>query len=188
MSSEVSSSSINSIKSSLFTAEQSIEKGLAELLKNKYVKPLLTVLLLAYLPIAAPSIGSAMVGVLNNYAVKFVYIFLLAYILSNSVKASLLTSVVIVIGILVIKKMSSENFESVSQGHKKKNLLAALLNNVQSAQKINTSAVQEAVHSHEGSSDDSTCQTRSRDSVTGYDENTSEYSDIDLSNKDLNNC
>lgn len=115
-----SSSAYNTIKSSLSTAESTVEKGLA-FLSNKYVNNILLVLLVAYLPYAAPSLGQSMIGILNNYAVKFIYIFLIAYILSknlsnkNSVKVATVSALVIVIGILILKNMGgSEHLDNVS--------------------------------------------------------------------------
>jgi hypothetical protein len=53
-----------------------------------------------------------MAGLLGNYAVKFIYVFLLAYLLSKSVKVSIVTTVVIVIGIFILKKFgNNENFD-----------------------------------------------------------------------------
>ena len=114
------STAYNTVKSTLSTAESTVEKGLS-LLSNKYVNNLLLVLFVAYLPYAAPSLGKSMVGILNNYAVKFIYIFLIAYILSknlsnkSSVKVATVTALVIVLGILILKNMdSSEYLDNVS--------------------------------------------------------------------------
>ena len=108
------SSAYYSVKSGLSSAEVKLEKGLT-ILSNKYVNTLLLVLLVAYLPYAAPKLGPSMIGILNNYAVKFIYIFILAFILSKSVKVSTLAALVLVIGILIIKKMgSTEYLDNVS--------------------------------------------------------------------------
>lgn len=118
MSSTLSTSSLSSaydsVKSTLSSVENNVEKLLSTT-SNKYLTNILLVLLVIYAPVAAPSLGPSMVGILNNYAVKFLYMFLLAYLLSKSVKVATLTALIIVVGILVLKQMSgSEHLTNVS--------------------------------------------------------------------------
>jgi len=255
------SSVINTVSSSLSSAESTVEKSLS-LLSNKYINNLLLVLLVAYLPYAAPSIGKSMVGVLNNYAVKFIYIFLLAYVLSKnistkgSVKVATVTALIIVLGILILKNMDgSEHLDNVSNQEseqpKKKGFLENLLGlsndtlkktmnlnysegeikkqiknkvnekvndkvsastsastltltttpsvevakAVAKAQEVavaqaeaHADAMEEIKAVSQPLSDDNTCGSRSPSEVTGFDENNSEYSDINFSKDDLNNC
>jgi len=127
------SSAYDSVKSLLTSTESKVEKGLT-IISNKYINTLLIVLLIAYLPYAAPSLGPSMIGILNNYAVKFIYVFLLAYIFSKSVKVATLTALILVVGILVLKKMGgSEHLDNVSNQEaeketKKSGFLGNLLN------------------------------------------------------------
>lgn len=113
--STVSSSSFDSIKSfsvsALDKTDQVLTKSLS-FLSNNYLYTVILVLLILYAPAAAPMLSKSMAGLLGNYAVKFIYIFLLAYLLSKSVKVSLVTTVAIVVGIFVLKKFSNnEHFD-----------------------------------------------------------------------------
>jgi hypothetical protein len=115
--STTSSSTLDSLKSSslslLSSAESTVSKSLS-IFSNNYLSTVCLVLLVAYAPVAAPTLGPSVVGIMGNYAVKFVYIFLLAYLLSKSVRVATLTALLIVVGILLVKKMhSSEHLESV---------------------------------------------------------------------------
>ena len=255
------SSVINTVSSSLSSAESTVEKSLS-LLSNKYINNLLLVLLVAYLPYAAPSIGKSMVGILNNYAVKFIYIFLIAYVLSKnmstkgSVKVATVTALIIVLGVLILKNMDgSEHLDNVSNQEseqpKNKSFLENLLGlsndtlkktmnlnysegeikkqiknkvnekvndkvsastsastltltttpsvevakAVAKAQEVavaqaeaHADAMEEIKAVSQPLSDDNTCGSRSPSEVTGFDENNSEYSDINFSKDDLNNC
>jgi hypothetical protein len=113
--SSVSSSSFNSIKSFSASALDKTDKVLTKSLRvfsNNYLYTVVLVLLILYAPAAAPMLTRSMAGILNNYAVKFIYVFLLAYLLSKSVKVSLVTTVVVVVGIFVLKKFgNNENFD-----------------------------------------------------------------------------
>jgi hypothetical protein len=113
--SAVSSSSFNSVKSfsvsALDKTDQVLTKSLS-FLSNNYLYTVILVLLILYAPAAAPMLSKSMVGLLGNYAVKFIYIFLLSYLLSKSVKVSIVTTVAIVVGIFILKKFSNnENFD-----------------------------------------------------------------------------
>lgn len=234
------SSVYNSVKSTLLTTEASLEKGLS-VLSNKYVNTALIVLLVGYLPYAVPSIGKSMVGILNNYAVKFIYVFVLAYVLSKSVKVATLTSLIIVLGILILKNLShSEPLDNVSNQEeqpKKKGLLDDLLGlsadtlkntnrlvtnlgvskqgseeilsqikrytpdqeqkskpevevakAVAKAQEVavaqaeaHAGALEEIKAVSQPLSDNNTCGSRAPTEVTGFDENKSEYSDVNFS-------
>jgi len=252
------SSVINTVTSSLASAESTVEKSLS-LLSNKYINNLLLVLLVAYLPYAAPSIGKSMVGILNNYAVKFIYIFLIAYVLSKnmstkgSVKVATVTALIIVLGVLILKNMDgSEHLDNVSNQEseqpKNKSFLENLLGlsndtlkktmnlnyseeeiKKQIKEKVNekinqkvsetkqyindkvasvevakavakaqevavaqaeahADAMEEIKAVSQVLSDDNTCGSRTPSEVTGFDENNSEYSDINFSKDDFNNC
>ena len=252
------SSAYNTVKSTLSTAESTVEKGLS-LLSNKYLNNLLLILLVAYLPYAAPSLGKSMVSILNNYAVKFIYIFLIAYVLSknlsnkNSVKVATVTSLVIVLGILILKNMDgNEHLDNVSNqeseqpkktgffeklfglsnetlkktlnlnyteqeaksqindkvhqarqyvNDKKSDLVSTsspsveVVKAVAKAQEVavaqaeaHAGAMEEIKAVSQPLSDDNTCGSRAPSEVTGFDENNSEYSDINFSKSDLNNC
>ncbi len=113
--STVSSSSFNSVKSFSASALDKTDKVLTSALRvfsNNYLYTVVLVLLILYAPAAAPMLSKSVAGILGNYAVKFIYVFLLAYLLSKSVKISLVTTVVIVVGIFVLKKFgNNENFD-----------------------------------------------------------------------------
>jgi hypothetical protein len=78
---------------------------------NNYVKNIALVILLLYAPAAAPVISPAFGILLQNYAIKLIYVFVLAYLLSGSIRVSVVTAVVIVLGIFLLKKFRSEHFE-----------------------------------------------------------------------------
>ena len=202
-----SSSTLDSLKSSsmnlLSSAESTVSKSL-KVFSNNYLSTLLLVLLVIYAPVAAPTLGHAMIGVLNNYAVKFIYMFLLAYLLSKSVRVATLTSLIIIVGILLIKKLhGSENMESVKSKSEteakaektqpKKGFLSKVLNldNVASADHSDVmqpeqSPVTVAKHEMEEKlgrklNDDevmSVCADKYDGNVTGYDESDS-YSSLE---------
>jgi hypothetical protein len=113
--STVSSSSFNSIKSFSASALDKTDKVLTKTLSifsNNYIYTAVLVLLILYAPAAAPMISKPIAGILGNYAIKFIYVFLLSYLLSKSVKISLVTTVVIVVGIFVLKKFNNnERFD-----------------------------------------------------------------------------
>ena len=76
---------------------------------NSYLKNFALVLLILYAPVAAPMISPTIVNLLGNYAAKLVYIFVLAYLLSGSIRVSVVTSVVIVLGIFLLKKFRHDS-------------------------------------------------------------------------------
>lgn len=76
---------------------------------NAYLKNFALVLLILYAPVAAPMISPHIVSLLGNYAAKLIYVFLLAYLLSGSIRVSVVTSVVLVLGIFLLKKFRHEN-------------------------------------------------------------------------------
>jgi len=82
---------------------------------NSYLRNVVLVLLLLYAPVAAPTISVGMASILGNYAVKLVYIFLLAYLLCNSIRISIVTAVAITVGIFLIKKFRHEGYENVDE-------------------------------------------------------------------------
>lgn len=202
------SSSLDSLKSGslslLSSAESSVTKTLS-VFSNNYLSTVCLVLLVAYAPIAAPTLGPSVVGIMGNYAVKFLYIFLLAYLLSKSVRVATLTALLIVVGVLLLKKMhSSENLESVKAESEsesksvpegvepKKGLLSKLmdLGNVAPADYSGTmqpeaspvTAAKQEVEAEIGRklNDDevmSVCADKYDGNVTGYDESDS-YSSV----------
>ena len=121
--SSVNSSSFNSVKSISMRALDKTDKVLTKSLRflsNSYVYTLILVILILYAPVAAPMLSSSIVNLLGNYAVKLVYVFLLAYLLSKSVKVALLTSVVIVVGIFLLKQFNvNENLDGSVSGETK---------------------------------------------------------------------
>lgn len=78
---------------------------------NNYLKNIALVILLLYAPAAAPTISPALEVLLQNYAIKLIYVFVLAYLLSGSIRVSVVSAVVIVLGIFLLKKFGSEHFE-----------------------------------------------------------------------------
>lgn len=78
---------------------------------NNYLKNIMLVVLLLYAPVAAPTISPGLAILLQNYAIKLIYIFILAYLLSGSIRVSVVTAVVIVLGIFLLKKLRTEHFE-----------------------------------------------------------------------------
>jgi hypothetical protein len=201
-----SSSTLDSLKSSsmnlLSSAESTVSKSL-KVFSNSYVSTLILVILVIYAPHAAPALGKSIVDILNNYAVKFVYIFLLSYLLSKSVRVATLTSLIIIVGILLIKKLhGSENMESVNSKSEtktpeeqkpKKGMLSKLLDlgNVASADHSDTMKPEESpvtvakqemeIHLGRKLNDDevmSVCADKYDGNVTGYDESDS-YSSLE---------
>lgn len=205
--SNTSSSTLNSLKSSsinlLSSAESTVTKSL-KVFSNNYLSTLILVILVSYAPLAAPALSKSLVDILNNYAVKFVYIFLLAYLLSKSVRVATLTSLIIVVGMLLLKKLHiSENMESVkskseTESHPeaakpKKSILNKVLNlgNVASAdhsdvmqpEESPVTAAKQEMEAHLGRklNDDevmSVCADKYDGNVTGYDESDS-YSSLE---------
>jgi len=111
--SSVNSSSLDSIKTMSENALNSTDMLLTRslgFLSNNYLYSIVLVFLILYAPIAAPKLGPSILGLFGNYAVKFLYIFLLSYLLSKSVKVAIATSIVLVIGTLILKKLNQENF------------------------------------------------------------------------------
>lgn len=106
-SSSVSSSSTLNVLSS---TGRRVDNALSVLKKNKYVFSFLLVLLVLYAPAGAPKLNSHVEGVLKNYAAKFVYIFLLAYLLTDSVAVAVVVSLIITLGSLLLRKLDSEHF------------------------------------------------------------------------------
>ena len=206
-STNTSSSTLDSLKSSsmnlLASADSTVSKSLG-VFSNNYLSTLILVVLVIYSPIAAPSLGQSMVGILNNYAVKFVYMFLLAYLLSKSVRVATLTSLIIVVGILLLKKLnSSEHMESVNSksltesepeaAQPKKGILSKILDlgNVASAdhsdvmqpEESPVTAAKQKMEAKLGRKleDDevmSVCADKYDGNVTGYDESDS-YSSVE---------
>lgn len=91
------------------SAESTVEKAL-NVFSNKYVRSLVLVALLAYAPFAAPKLPPSVVSIMGNYAVKFVYLFVLAYLLSNSVKIATVSALTITLVAVLLKKLQLENF------------------------------------------------------------------------------
>lgn len=205
--SNTSSSTLNSLKSSsmnlLSSAESTVTKSL-KVFSNNYLSTLILVILVSYAPLAAPALSKSLVDILNNYAVKFVYIFLLAYLLSKSVRVATLTALIIVVGMLLLKKLhGSENMESVkskseTESHPeavqpKKGILNKILDlgNVASAdhsdvmqpEESPVTAAKHEMEAHLGRklNDDevmSVCADKYDGNVTGYDESDS-YSSLE---------
>jgi hypothetical protein len=96
----------------LKTTEVFLEKPMS-VFGNSFLKNLVLVLLILYAPAAAPMLSQGVVHLLGNYAVKLVYIFVLAYLLSGSIRVGVVTSVVIVLGIFLLKKFRHESLENV---------------------------------------------------------------------------
>ncbi len=138
--STVSSSSFNSVKSFSMSALDKTDKVLTKslsFLSNNYLYTVILVLLILYAPAAAPMLSRSMAGLLGNYAIKFIYVFLLAYLLSKSVKVSIVTTVVIVIGIFILKKFgNNENFDGSGSDISGSDLSGSDVSDVQLVQKI----------------------------------------------------
>lgn len=205
--SNTSSSTLDSLKSSsmnlLSSAESTVTKSL-RVFSNNYLSTLILVILVSYAPLAAPALSKSIVDILNNYAVKFVYIYLLAYLLSKSVRVATLTALIIVVGMLLLKKLHiSENMESVkskseTESHPeavqpKKGILSKILDlgNVASAdhsdvmqpEESPVTAAKQEMEAHLGRklNDDevmSVCADKYDGNVTGYDESDS-YSSLE---------
>jgi len=118
--SSVNSSSLDSIKTmsenALNSTDMLVTRSLG-FLSNNYLYSIVLVFLILYAPIAAPTLGPSILGLFSNYAVKFLYIFLLSYLLSKSVKVAIATSIILVIGTLILKKLNQENFSDSEEVH-----------------------------------------------------------------------
>ena len=109
-SAQSSSVALHSAKHTLSVTGHKVDNVMNVLKQNKYVFATILVLLLMYAPYAAPKLNKSLEGLLRNYFVKFVYIFVLTYLLTNSVGVAVVVSLVITIGALVLGKLESENF------------------------------------------------------------------------------
>ncbi len=94
----------------LKTTESFLSRSMS-IFRNKYLKNVILVLLILYAPAAAPMLGQAVANLLGNYAIKLIYIFTLAYLLSGSVRVGIMTSIIIVLGIFLLKNIRHETFE-----------------------------------------------------------------------------
>ena len=108
----MSDSSVTRTASNLLNSAESTVNSALEKLSNNYVNTLLLIVLIAYAPLAAPKLHPHLVGILGNYAVKFVWLFLLAYLLSKNVRVSVVASLVIVLAAVLLKKLHLEGFDS----------------------------------------------------------------------------
>ncbi len=113
-----SSSRFGSLKSLSSSALNKTDSVLSKWLKgfsNQYLFNIVLIVLILYAPVAAPKLGKSFSGLLNNYIVKIVYVFFLAYLLSNrNIKVAVVTSLIIVIGMFLLKRFeSNENFADV---------------------------------------------------------------------------
>lgn len=106
---------LDSTKNVLSSAGRQLDKSLSVLKQNKYVFAFLVILLIMYAPSAAPKLNQHVEGVLKNYAAKFVYIFLLSYLLTNSVGVAVVVSLVITLGALLLRKLESENYTNCNK-------------------------------------------------------------------------
>ena len=107
----MSVSSITTTTSNLLSSAESTVDSTLKKLSNNYVSTLLLVVLIAYAPLAAPKLHPHLVGILGNYAVKFVWLFLLAYLMSKNVKVSVVASLVVVLVAIILKKLHLEGFD-----------------------------------------------------------------------------
>jgi hypothetical protein len=108
----MSVSSITTTTSNLLSSAESTVDSTLKKLSNNYVSTLLLVVLIAYAPLAAPKLHPHLVGILGNYAVKFVWLFLLAYLLSKNVRVSVLVGLVVVLTAIILKKLHLEGFDA----------------------------------------------------------------------------
>ena len=109
MSSSSFVSTITSTSESVMNSvDTHVSRGL-HFLGNKYLHNLLLVILILYAVYFAPRMNLPFAKVLDNYAVKFICVFLLAYLLSKSVRVGLLVAVVIVVGALLSKKLNNSD-------------------------------------------------------------------------------
>lgn len=108
----MSVSSITTTTSNLLSSAESTVDSTLKKLSNNYVSTLLLVVLIAYAPLAAPKLHPHLVGILGNYAVKFVWLFLLAYLLSKNVRVSVVASLVVVLVAIILKKLHLEGFDA----------------------------------------------------------------------------
>lgn len=118
-----STSFFNSITSSTSSVVDSVDKKVTRglhFLGNSYIHNTLLVVFILYAAYFAPKLNLPFLHVLDNYAVKFISVFLLTYLLSNSVKVSLVAALVIVVGALVLKKFNKqENYENKKEQEKR---------------------------------------------------------------------
>ena len=98
---------LDSTKNVLSSAGRHLDKSLSILKENKYVFAFLVILLIMYAPYAAPKLNQYVEGVLKNYAAKFVYIFLLSYLLTNSLCVAVVVSLLITLCALLLRKLES---------------------------------------------------------------------------------
>jgi hypothetical protein len=98
----------------LHTAENALTKTLT-VFDNKYLHNVALVILLAYLPFAAPKLPPSIVKIMGNYAVKFVYLFMITYLLTGSVKLAAAVGLVITVTAILLKKLQLENFVDTSK-------------------------------------------------------------------------
>ena len=103
--------SLKSFSAKAFNTTESLLSKPMSVFGNNYLKNIALVILLLYAPAAAPTISPAVELLLHNYAIKLIYVFVLAYLLSGSVRVSVVSAVVIVLGIFLLKKFGLEHFE-----------------------------------------------------------------------------
>lgn len=112
-----STSFFNTITSTSSSALDSVDRNVSKGLKflgNQYIHHTLLAVLILYAAHFAPKINLPFAKVLDNYAVKFICVFLLTYLLGNSVKVALVSSLVIVVGAMAIKKITNQENLAVS--------------------------------------------------------------------------
>ena len=112
-----STSFFNSVTSTASSVVDSVDRKVTSglhFLGNSYIHNTLLVIFILYAAHFAPKLNLPFLHVLDNYAVKFISVFLLTYLLSNSVKVSLVSALVIVVGSLVLKKVNKKKQENFS--------------------------------------------------------------------------
>lgn len=112
-----STSFFNTITSTSSSALDSVDRNVSKGLKflgNQYIHHTLLAVLILYAAHFAPKINVPVAKVLDNFAVKFICVFLLTYLLGNSVKVALISAIVIVVGAMVIKKFNNQENLAVS--------------------------------------------------------------------------
>ncbi len=104
-----SSSSVKSWTSSALNKSESVLSKLLEGFSSKYFYNIVLVGLILYAPLAAPKLSPSFSGLFNNYIVKLIYVFLLAYLVSNrNIKVAIVSSIVLVLGMFVLKRFDSK--------------------------------------------------------------------------------
>lgn len=106
-----STSLFNSVTSATSSVVDSVDRNVTRGLRflgNSYIHNTLLVIFILYAAHFAPKLNLPFLHVLDNYAVKFICVFLLAYLLSTSVKVSLVAALVVVVGSLVLKKVNKQ--------------------------------------------------------------------------------